>query len=562
MVLSVLCVLSLLGAARADTPIEGPYRYRWGDNGTFVSVADMTEVPTQGGDTLWIEVELPRDGGDSVLLPPIYTGFEAFRGDERIAADLSPLAAARAFHFLDLGEHADAHALRLRITSRYSKTGMRGTPRIGTRQSLIEGMLRRDLGRLSLIALFLLTAVAALATALAGVDRRAFSGFGIMLLSAACWTAFYTRVRDLLLPEPQVWLTSWVLGLAGVGVGYLLFIGGAFTPKSRVIRWLLRINLGVAVVGVTLWLAGAPPGITNPFLAIYRTMFLVDWLVVASLMIQLLRRGDVNARIYAVGMLLSGAFSVHDLLLSLGVIVAEDPVAHWGLLCLFVATGVVLERRLRAVRRDRDRFARAVAATARERQMLLRDLHDGLGRITTTISMLSGSDDKHVLPSIGELATAGSREIRTFMHGLDDGDRDWSELEAQVRLLTRQTAEACGGSSKLDVALHCARPPSAYLFVHVLRVLQEALTNALKNSHEPTIVVSLEAQDDALELVVRNDRVKPGAAKGVDRGAGSSSMRSRAEELGGTLSFEVDGDGAELRLHVPLPVRYDGIATT
>ena len=93
----------------------------------------------------------------------------------------------------------------------------------------------------------------------------------------------------------------------------------------------------------------------------------------------------------------------------------------------------------------------------------------------------------------------------------------------------------------------------------VLRVTQEALTNARKYAPGADVSVELHAGErpgDDLVLVI-DDR--PGAEArgtplvGVGGGYGLQGMRERAQRLGGMLSAGADGDGWRVELRLPAP---------
>lgn len=580
--LLVLLGVFWVSAARAAEVVPGPYYYSFDeDAGAWLgqgkppwqSVSTPRQIPNQESRFVWVAVELPDSAaGKSILLPPVHTQFVALLGASPLAADESELASARAYHLIDLPEVGGARWLRIRIESDYSKTGLRGEIRVGRPRDLVQGMLRRDIGRAALIVVFLLGGFAALGVALRGVDRRAFLGFGIWLISTGLWASFYTQIRDLLLPSPGLWLTLWAIGLGGTGVGFMLFFAATFAPEKRWVWRLLPLNVATALGGLLLLFLNVSSQISNPFLAGVRVLYLAEWVLVVTLVARQALRGVREAQIWGAGLVFVATFSVRDLLLSLGVIASGDTTAHWGSFGLFIASGAVLQRRLAALRAERDAFAAEAIATARERTLLLRDLHDGLGRITTTISMLSAAPKKNdPLPTIRALADEGNREIRNLMQALDSEEVAWSELEAQIRLGAQRCVQATGGSAAVNVDVKATEPPGAFLYVQVLRVLQEALTNVSKHSVEPHLEVSLEVNDSLLRLEVINDGAalsetlgkdeqgaKDGKGAGVSLGAGMGSMRARAAELGGDLEFEMDASAqrARLTLSIPLPIQY------
>jgi signal transduction histidine kinase len=87
----------------------------------------------------------------------------------------------------------------------------------------------------------------------------------------------------------------------------------------------------------------------------------------------------------------------------------------------------------------------------------------------------------------------------------------------------------------------------------VLRVAQEALSNALRHASAETIEVFLVQDDDEVRLVVRDDGTGPGRPSPHGGGGiGLRSMRERAERLHGELELERRPDGGS-RVALTLP---------
>ena len=90
---------------------------------------------------------------------------------------------------------------------------------------------------------------------------------------------------------------------------------------------------------------------------------------------------------------------------------------------------------------------------------------------------------------------------------------------------------------------------------HVLRLAQEALTNALRHAHATEIRVTLTCGSASLELSVEDD----GAGFAVDSpghqsGLGLRGMKERAEVLGGKLTItSAPGQGTQARVVIPIP---------
>jgi len=90
----------------------------------------------------------------------------------------------------------------------------------------------------------------------------------------------------------------------------------------------------------------------------------------------------------------------------------------------------------------------------------------------------------------------------------------------------------------------------------ILRITQEALTNAAKYARDATaacVAIRCEVATGALLLTISDD----GCGFDVDAagaGVGLSSMRERAQAMGGSLTVEsAPGKGTTIKAHLPSP---------
>ena len=96
-------------------------------------------------------------------------------------------------------------------------------------------------------------------------------------------------------------------------------------------------------------------------------------------------------------------------------------------------------------------------------------------------------------------------------------------------------------------------PPEQTL--HLLRVIQEAATNAMRHANAREVSIEIHATGAHAELLfvgIRDDGCgfRTGAAH---QGRGIRNIESRADELGAELRFESDDSGTRIELRVPLP---------
>jgi signal transduction histidine kinase len=87
----------------------------------------------------------------------------------------------------------------------------------------------------------------------------------------------------------------------------------------------------------------------------------------------------------------------------------------------------------------------------------------------------------------------------------------------------------------------------------LLRITQEACTNAVRHGNARQLAVSLARQNGHVELAVRDTGTgfDPAAARS---GSGLTHIRDRVAELGGTMDIDsAPGRGAALTVRVPVP---------
>jgi signal transduction histidine kinase len=216
------------------------------------------------------------------------------------------------------------------------------------------------------------------------------------------------------------------------------------------------------------------------------------------------------------------------------------------------------------LRRSKERL---ITAREEERRRLRRDLHDGLG--PTLGGLTLGLDAaRSTLPHgasttealLTELKTQSQEavsDIRRLVHGLRPPALDDLGLVPAIRqqatkhgnLLSDFSAGIMEGSDLKNGLTFSVKVPEnlpplpAAVEVACYRIAQEAITNVSRHAKASCCRISLVVDEarDALVLEVADDGV--GVPEGRRAGVGTSSMRERAEELGGTLTIEPIREG-------------------
>lgn len=192
-----------------------------------------------------------------------------------------------------------------------------------------------------------------------------------------------------------------------------------------------------------------------------------------------------------------------------------------------------------------------------ERERIARDLHDmviqrvfGAGlTLQRAAGRVPGPDADRIHTVIGEL-DATIRELRTTIFDLNQPVQKAASLRAQVLGETSAAHDRLGFAPAVEFTgpVDAALPDATA--AHLLAVLREALSNAVRHAHASGVTVRVEAGDDLLLEVTDNGR---GLDPAVTRSSGLTNMRRRADRLGGT--FEITArpvGGTRLRWRIPL----------
>ncbi len=210
-----------------------------------------------------------------------------------------------------------------------------------------------------------------------------------------------------------------------------------------------------------------------------------------------------------------------------------------------------------SLHRERDQV---VAARHCERDRLRRDLHDGLGPALAGIS-LGLQAAQGTIGSAGPTAALLARlraeaddtlgEVRRVIDDLRPARLDDLGLVAAVR----RHADAVATTLAVHVEADDLPPLPPEVEVAAYRIAQEALTNVVRHSGARSVRVSLAVNGARLVVRVVDDghglspESVPAPRSG---GVGLSSMRHRAEVLGGRLVVDDDAAGTCVEAALPL----------
>lgn len=189
-------------------------------------------------------------------------------------------------------------------------------------------------------------------------------------------------------------------------------------------------------------------------------------------------------------------------------------------------------------------------AAAQERQLIMREIHDGLGsRLFTSLLRVERGDMSR--PEIAGALRDCIADMRLALEVLAPDD-DFQAALSNFRFRWQAQLREARVGSDWSVDIEAERLDlSRQDGLQLLRVAQEALTNVLKHAGANHVRVDLRPRDGWLELQVSDD------GHGVETparrtGRGIANMQARARQLGGELDVRSGAGGTVVLLRLPL----------
>ena len=176
-----------------------------------------------------------------------------------------------------------------------------------------------------------------------------------------------------------------------------------------------------------------------------------------------------------------------------------------------------------------------------ERNRLARDLHDSVVQTLFGLSLAveaarNGAPEQ--IDHVGELTKRAIAELRSIVFELRPADLAAEGLVPTLVKHTEVLQRVFG--QDIDVQVLSERPLDAPVELELFRIVQEALSNALKHAHasKVRVVVDLDAVPARVEIVDDGLGFDPDAVPLRARHLGLLSMEERAATIGGTLRID------------------------
>ena len=242
--------------------------------------------------------------------------------------------------------------------------------------------------------------------------------------------------------------------------------------------------------------------------------------------------------------------------------------AGGAFLLVFIGFLVYRQQRLKIKQQRQEQELKEALATVEtknkleeQRLRISKELHDNIGSQLTYLASaaqnigmgLNKTSEAVTQQKLDDLSTFSEeaiRDLRDTIWVMNHSSVTWDDLAERIRYLAHKVANTTG----IAVLVHKKGENSSSLdpsqTMHVFRIIQEAVNNAVKHSEATKIEVYVYAENPAkIEIV---DNGKGYELKDIsESSSGLTNMKARADDLNGKITLESDKNGSKVMLELP-----------
>jgi len=201
----------------------------------------------------------------------------------------------------------------------------------------------------------------------------------------------------------------------------------------------------------------------------------------------------------------------------------------------------------------------------REKDVIMKELHDGLGNLLTSVIVTSQAAERicedcspkaqRMVQRIEELSSDAVEFMRTGLTVLDNPHGDLVTIMESVKNRFICMFEAIGIELAIDCSDEAGRVrPGAVVVLNITRIIQEAFGNIIKHADATQARMRFDRSGARLTLTI-SDNGKGFSAGESGSGFGLKNMQRRIDSIKGSMDVvSSPGKGVELRFTAPLAV--------
>jgi signal transduction histidine kinase len=197
-------------------------------------------------------------------------------------------------------------------------------------------------------------------------------------------------------------------------------------------------------------------------------------------------------------------------------------------------------------------------AKEEERRFIARELHDDLGQSLTVLKLALKSGNSTPFFDPVRIVDGLIVKVRELSRTLRPALLDEVGLTPALSAYLEEQSQISGVSMEFDPHGFAGRLPGD-LEIACFRLVQEAVTNALRHAEAKNLKVHLDHEEDAIRLRIEDDGRGFDGLNTLVRAAleghiGVIGMRERVRSLGGRFQiFSKPGEGTRIHVEIPLP---------
>jgi len=212
----------------------------------------------------------------------------------------------------------------------------------------------------------------------------------------------------------------------------------------------------------------------------------------------------------------------------------------------------------RYMRLQKERILIEITIQEKERKRIATDLHDSLGPLLSAVKLNINSIDvdpidEPILERAGKSLDEIISSVRQISYDLLPNTLERKGLTEAVREFIGHVGYKRNINIQLYVVKDIHVPKEKE--IHIFRMLQEMIHNAIKHSQAANLQIGLSEEDSSLLLLAKDDGIGFDVEKEKERtsGLGLKSLESRCEILNGTFTMESKpGFGTNYFVKIPM----------
>jgi nitrate/nitrite-specific signal transduction histidine kinase len=197
-----------------------------------------------------------------------------------------------------------------------------------------------------------------------------------------------------------------------------------------------------------------------------------------------------------------------------------------------------------------------------ERSRLAREIHDGLAQILGYVKLqlallqnaIHSEDQPRILELLHSSYQATSEAYLDAREAIDDLHLD--PMDGDFSSWLSQTTTEFEGNYGIPVHIQGLNPGirfSSQIFIQLVRIIQEALSNIRKHAHTQEVSLSFQQGPDGTTLQIQDYGIGFDLQQQLDSNQhGLRSMHERARSIGVQLNLNsIPGQGTTIQIHLP-----------